>query len=235
MKPRIGLTTRYETVDGRERINLLPAYADAVVAGGGTPLLLPPPGDDAGVEALLDACDGLLATGGGDLDPALWGEARHPKTKMIHPRRQRSDLGLIALADKRRMPVLGICLGCQEIAVSRGGSLIQHAADEPGATIEHSRPTDMRSTHPVTIEPDSLLARVVGREPLDANTSHHQAIREPGRGMRIVARSADGIVEAIEAEEDGRFLLAVQWHPEYFCDKPRHLALFEALCRAAAS
>ena len=229
------MTTGYETVDGKERISLLPLYVDAVAAGGGTPLPLPPPADGGQLDALLDACDGLLATGGGDLDPALWGEARHPKTTVIHPRRQRADLGLIALADKRRMPVLGICLGCQEIAVSRGGSLIQHAADEPGATIEHSRPTDMRSTHPVTIEPDSLLARVVGMEPLDVNTSHHQAIRNPGRGMRIVARSADGIVEAIETMEAGRFLLAVQWHPEYFCDKPRHLALFEALCRAAAS
>lgn len=235
MRPRIGLTTSFQEFYGEERVNLLPFYADAVAAAGGAPLLLPPFGEDRRLqEALLDACDGLLATGGRDLDPALWGGAEHPKTERVHPRRQMADLGLISLAWKRRMPVLGICLGCQELAVSRGGSLFQHVADETGGAIEHEKPDALRfPLHRVTIEPGSMLARIIGGRPLKVNTSHHQAIRDPGRGMRVVARSPDGMVEGVETTETGRFFLGVQWHPEYLCRFPRHFALFKALCMAA--
>jgi putative glutamine amidotransferase len=160
----------------------------------------------------------------------------------MDPRRQEADLALLKEADARGLPVLAVCLGIQELAVHRGGTLIQHIPDVPNAA-RHDGTTQRPVTHVVTIEADSLLAEVVGPEPastageaggpLETNSRHHQAVREPGRGMRIVARSADGLIEAIESEDRGRFVLGVQWHAEDLIAEPRHLALFKALCEWA--
>ena len=230
------------------------AYVRAVRKAGGEPLVLqplesgPPPAN-----RLADA-DGLLLAGGRDLDPALWDEPKHPKTLLVDPRRQEADLALLKEADARRLPVFAVCLGIQELAVHRGGTLIQHIPDEPNAA-KHDGTTQRPVTHIVTIEADSLLARIVGPEPastagppaarsrkadeaggpLETNSRHHQAVREPGRGMRIVARSEDGLIEAIESEDRHRFVLGVQWHAEDLVAEPRHLALFVALCRAAGA
>jgi len=234
MKPRIGITAGFGTLDGRPRAHVPAAYIDAVSAGGGAAVVLAPPGDEADVPAALGAVDGLLLSGGDDLDPALWGEARHPEARVIDPRRQRWDLVLIAEADARGLPVLGICLGCQEMAVARGGRLIQHLPDEPGAHLDHGSGGRPRARHPVEVAAGSLLAGIVGAGALQANSTHHQAVREPGRDLRIVARSPDGVIEGIEDPSPGRFFLSVQWHPEDLVAEPRHRALFEALSRAAA-
>jgi len=208
------------------------AYVRAVHKAGGNPLVLqplesgPPPAN-----RLADA-DGLLLAGGRDLDPALWGEPKHPKTRLMEPRRQEADLALLKEADARGLPVLAVCLGIQELAVHRGGTLIQHVPDEPNAE-KHDGTTQRPVTHVVVIEADSLLAEIVGPVPLDANSRHHQAVREPGRGMRVVARSEDGLIEATESEDRGRFVLGVQWHAEDLTHEPRHLALFKALCESA--
>jgi putative glutamine amidotransferase len=234
MRPRIAMTGDLGLLDGRQRVHLPYAYVEAVVAAGGAPVVLPP-ADGAAPEELLAAVEGLLLIGGGDLDPSLWGEPKHPKTETIDPRRQRSDLALLAAAEACGMPVLGICLGIQEMAAHRGGRLIQHVQDEKSATIEHSGSGRTRAMHNVVIEPDSLLARVLRCESVVVNSSHHQAVGEAGRGMRIVARSPDGFIEGIEDAAPGRFFLGIQWHPETLIDRPPHLALFEALCRAAAA
>jgi len=232
MRPRIAMTASYGTVDGRLRVHVPAAYVEAVAAAGGVPIVLPAHAEGAAPEEWLQAADGILLTGGDDLDPALWGEARHAKTVLIDPRRQRADLALLAAAEAHGTPVLGICLGCQEMAVHRGGRLIQHVPDEP-AMIDHGGGGRPRAMHTVAVEPDSLLALLVGDEPLEVNSTHHQAVREAGRAMRIVARGPDGGIEAIEDPTPGRFFLGVQWHPEDLCDRPRHLALFQALVRRA--
>jgi putative glutamine amidotransferase len=232
MRPRIALTAGLSVLGDRQRVHLPVAYVDAVVAAGGAPIVFPP-ADEAEAGELLGAAAGLILTGGGDLDPDLWGEARHAKTDPIDPRRQRSDLRLVAAADARGLPVLGICLGIQEMAVHRGGGLIQHMPDEPGAAFDHASGWP-RAMHNLSVEADSLLARILGAVSAVVNTSHHQAVREPGRGMRVVARGPDGFIEAIEDPTPGRFFLGVQWHPEDLIDRRPHLALFEALCRAAA-
>ena len=251
MKPRIALTAgltrvdlgpRYRTYGEvaaesglQEKVQVRVDYVDVVEAAGGEPVVLAPLPGEARARRLLDVADGLLLTGGEDLNPQLWGERPHPETSRIDTRRQQSDLELVHVADAAGVPVLGICLGCQEMAVSRGGRIIQHVPDEGGPVIVHSSGTHPRATHPVMIEPRSLLGQIVGAERLLVNSGHHQAVRDPGRGMRIVARSPDGIIEAIEDPAPGRFFLGVQWHPEDLRDEPAHLALFEALCRAAAT
>jgi putative glutamine amidotransferase len=233
MRPRIALTASLSTLDGCERVHLPVAYVEAVAAGGGTPVVLPP-GEGTRAEELLAVADGLLLIGGPDLDPCLWGEPRHARTALLDPRRQRSDLALVAAADAAGMPVLGICLGIQEMAVHRGGRLIQHVPDELGVMLEHAASGRPRLMHNVAIEPGTLLARILRADSVVVNSTHHQAVREPGRGMRIVARSPDGVIEGLEDPTPGRFFLGVQWHPEDLIDRPPHLALFEALCRAAA-
>ena len=208
------------------------AYVRAVRKAGGNPLVLSPPESGPPPPDRLEGADGLLLAGGRDLDPALWGEAKQPATLLMDPRRQASDLALLVEADARGLPVLAVCLGIQELAVHRGGTLIQHIPDEPNAA-RHDGTTQRPVTHVVVIEADSLFAEIVGPEPLDANSRHHQAVRRPGCGMRVVARSEDGLIEAIESEDRDRFVLGVQWHAEDLVAEPRHLALFKALCERA--
>jgi putative glutamine amidotransferase len=233
MKPRIGITAGLGEIDGRQRVHVPAAYVDAVAGAGGVPVILAP-ADEAAAGDALDGVNGLLLTGGNDLDSRLWGEPLHPKAVIIDPRRQRWDLRLIAVADERRMPVLGICLGCQELAVSRGGRLIQHVPEEKGDTVDHGGGGRPRAMHTAQVDAGSLLASFVGEGRLEVNSTHHQAIREPGRGLRVVARSPDGVIEGVEDPSPDRFFLGVQWHPEDLCDQPPHRALFQALCRVAA-
>jgi putative glutamine amidotransferase len=233
MKPRIGITASLGQLDGRLRVHVPAAYVEAVAGAGGAAVILAP-ADEAAAGNALDAVHGLLLTGGDDLDPRLWGEPPHPKSVIIDPRRQRWDMRLIAVADERRLPVLGICLGCQELAVSRGGRLIQHVPDEKGGAADHGGGGRPRAIHTAEILPGSLLASFVGAGMLEVNSTHHQAICEPGRGLRIVARSPDGIIEGVEDPAPDRFFLGVQWHPEDLCDQPPHRALFQALCRVAS-
>ena len=209
------------------------AYIRAVAAAGGEPVVFEPLPDEAAVEVRLGEVDGVLLTGGRDLDPALWGEPRHAETRPMAFDRQRTDLALIRLADARGVPVLGLCLGIQEMAVVRGGVLHQHVPDIGGTVCHSGGVGKPRLKHTVKIEAGSLLARIVGPGPLEVNSTHHQAVREPGRGMTVVARSDDGVIEAIEDPAPGRFFLGVQWHPEDLLDEPPHRALFEALVRAS--
>jgi len=232
MRPRIAIATDLALADGERRIQLRAAYAEAVSAGGGEPVLVSPVSGDKST-ALPGFADGLLLTGGRDLDTAAWGEPMHPEARPMDSVRQKADLALLAAADACGMPVFAICLGCQEMAAHRGGRLIQHLPDEPGTLLEHGGTGRPRTTHPVNITPDSLLARVVGAQPIEVNSRHHQAVREPGRGLAVVGRAPDGVVEAIEDPAAGRFWLGVQWHPEDLTDRPEHVALFTALCHAA--
>jgi putative glutamine amidotransferase len=233
MKPRIGITASLGQLDGRRGVHAPAAYVDAVAGAGGVPIVLAP-ADEAAAGDALAGVHGLLLTGGNDLDPRLWGESPHPETVIIDPYRQSWDLRLIAVAEERRLPVLGICLGCQELAVSRGGRLIQHVPQGQGAAaLDHGGGGRPRAMHTAQVDAGSLLASLVGAGELEVNSTHHQAIGEPGRGLRVVARSPDGIPEGVEDPSPDRFFLGVQWHPEDLCDQPPHRALFQALCRAA--
>jgi len=234
MRPRIAVTAGLADLEGKRRIHLPLAYADAVRAAGGEPILLPPPREGEPLPPVERLADGLLLSGGDDLDPTAWGEPLHPAARPVDPRRQRADLGLLEAADAVGMPVLGICLGMQEMAVHRGGRIIQHLPDAPGEGLDHGgagRP----QVHPVRVEAGSLLARLVGAESIEVGSTHHQAVRDAGRGMRTAACAPDDVIEAVEDVSPGRFFLGVEWHPERMMDRPAHAALLEGLCGAAAA
>lgn len=139
----------------------------------------------------------------------------------------------LALADAAGMPVLGICLGCQEMAVHRGGRLIQHVPDEFSGVCHQTPGSAADPLHEVEVAPGSLLARIVGEGHLEVNSSHHQAVREAGRDLRVTARSPDGLIEAVEDASPGRFFVGVQWHPERLFGRRQHLAIFAAFVDAA--
>jgi putative glutamine amidotransferase len=240
MRPLIGISAHQVLVgDGdvqtfHEVVSV--AYVKAVRKAGGVPMLLPcvDPDDAAG---LLERVDGLLMTGGGDVDPASYGAASvDPRTNGVDPSRDARDIALCRVAVERDVPTLAICRGSQVLNVALGGTLHQHVDKH----FELSRYNEL--VHDVEIEASSMLAGWLGAtsprahegvpRALGVNTLHHQATATVGPDARIVARADDGTIEGIEAV--GARAVGVQWHPEMLRHRPEHLALFEALVRLGA-
>ncbi|GAA1978712.1 gamma-glutamyl-gamma-aminobutyrate hydrolase family protein [Nocardioides panacihumi] len=226
--PLIGLTTyREQAAWGvwRQRADLLPTqYAGAVESVGGVPLLLPPVGVPGAAEAVVARLDGLVVSGGADVDPSRYRSQPHPRTAGWRADRDAWELALLDAADAAGLPVLGVCRGMQLMAVHAGGSLDQHTPDLVGHE-EHSPGGDAFGTTSVATAPGSRLAALVG-EKLTVSCHHHQSVRE-APGFQAVATAADGTLEAIEAPTD-RFYLAVQWHPETVADIGLLAGLMEA-------
>ena len=232
-RPVIGITT--DTHDKPDQYESPMAYAQSVEKAGGLPLLLPYKTDVSLIPQLVDLLDGILFSGGNDLDPATWGETYHPKTVPVDPDRQRFEMALLAEVERRRMPALGICMGCQLMNVYRGGSLIQFLPDQPRQRmLEHRKIDNQWSRHEVQVEPQSLVAKTVGKTQFIANSSHKQAINNIGRGLQKIGLSPDGVIEGVEDPSFPLFL-GVQWHPERLSDEPEHLALFKLLVEKAAN
>ncbi len=231
-RPRIGVTL--DADPSRGRYELPAGYVDAVLAAGGLPILLPhAPESAAGYLALLD---GLVVTGGAfDVPPELYGEARRETCGPTKPERTAFEKDLLEAALAARLPVLGVCGGMQLLNVVRGGTLYQDLVADAGlAGHEQPAPKDAPS-HEARIAPGTLLAGLVGPAPLPVNSTHHQAVREPGAGVLVSARAPDGVAEAIELP-DLPFALGVQWHPEACLrHDPRHAALYRGLVQAAGN
>ncbi len=241
MRPVIGITSNFNLNDEnpqRPQSYLLAGYSDAVFAVGGLPYMIPvpPEWDDALLDEILARCDGLMFTGGYDLDPRRFGQQPHARTHLIHPRRDRFELDFFRRADEQKLPIFGSCLGHQVAHVARGGRLIQHVDDlDLSPAVCHHHANEENAFHDVLIEPDTRLAQIVGGARLEVSSRHHQIVdgEHPGTGLRTVAVSADGVIEASE-DYDERFLLTVQWHPEDLLDRAEHLDLFAALVDEAA-
>jgi gamma-glutamyl-gamma-aminobutyrate hydrolase PuuD len=235
MLPLIGVSTYVADVawsNWERRAAVLPAsYFELVAAAGGRPLLVPPTstapdGPAAGADQVIGVLDGLVLTGGGDVDPAAYGEEPDPEVGGVNPDRDASERALLAAALEADVPVLAICRGCQVLNVYLGGTLHQHLPDFIG-NLDHRKVAMEFENVDVATEPGTRTADVFGPT-TTVRCSHHQAIRNLGRDLVVTARAGDGVVEAVELPS-ARFVLAVQWHPEEAMD-PRP---FEALVRAA--
>jgi putative glutamine amidotransferase len=212
---------------------LLPQhYCAQVAAAGGVPVLLPPL---PGVERAVGRLDGLVLSGGADVDPGQYGAGAHQRTYGVRPDRDAAEAALLAAALDQGLPLLGICRGLQVINVARGGTLHQHLPDLVGHT-DHGPTPGAYGAHPVRVRPGSKLAEVLGRTEVGGvPTHHHQAIDRLGDGLTAVAWTPDGVIEAVELDAPGSpFALAVQWHPEAGTDPSLFRALVTAASRAVA-
>ena len=228
---RIGVTP--SGAEGR-KLMINQDYLEAVYRAGAVPVLFPLTGDGRETAELLSRVDGLLLTGGEDVDPALYGEEKRPCCGGISEARDAMEIPLCRLAVQRDLPLLAICRGLQVLACALGGTLYQDIAEEFSPALAHvrnDRPLD--PVHEVSVSAGSGLLAVTGRRTLSVNSRHHQAVRLPGKGMIVTAKAPDGTVEAAELPGN-RFALGVQWHPEALSSRyPEHQALFDALVRAA--
>jgi putative glutamine amidotransferase len=247
-KPLIGVTpdthggSRIRTRAPTEKVlYVYDMYVRAVQDHGAVAAVLPVTLDRRAVRDTLVRLDGLLLIGGNfDVPPELYGEQPIPQLGIVKRARSEYELELIAAALRRSLPILGICGGMQAVNVALGGSLYQDLQTQRPRSREHQQAARKdRISHRVTVEPRTLLHRIVsrtrGRRPLriGVNSTHHQAIKAVGRGLTVNARAADGIVEGIESAAH-EFVLGVQWHPELlYATHETHARLFRALVRAA--
>ncbi len=217
------------------KITINQDYVEAVLRAGGTPVLFPVTDDRERLGRLLDRVDGLMLTGGVDVDPAEYGEGKLACCGECSAPRDAMEFPLCAEALARRMPVLAICRGMQLLSCVLGGSLYQDLAEQFGTALVHPRYDAAGDpVHTVTVRPGTLLSSITDKSLLDVNSRHHQGIREPGKGLRVSAVAPDGLIEGIELP-DAPFVLGVQWHPESLSDRyPVHQKLFDAFVRACA-
>lgn len=213
MKPIIGLCPLWD--DDKKSVWMLPNYMDAVLDSGGVPLVLPLSDDDDVIKTVSHNIDGLLITGGHDVNPSLYNAERTPECGLSCDIRDSMDIKLTGLMLELHKPILGICRGIQVLNVALGGSLYQDLRSEHPSEIEHhmSAPYD-RAIHSVSIDTTSRLFRIVKEETLPVNSYHHQAIRDLSPRLKAVAWSDDGLTEGVEMPDE-RFAIGVQWHPEY--------------------
>jgi putative glutamine amidotransferase len=232
MAVRIGITATSNVIDGRPVEELTRAYVSSVVRAGGMPLMLPVL-DPELAPAMVEGIDGLLLSGGGDIEPIRYGEPAAPEVDGVDRARDAWELALVAAAIERSVPVLGICRGAQVLNVAAGGTLVQHLPDHT-EQVHRDRERYGEVVHGVRITRGSRLARAMGRARVGVNTLHHQAVDQVGLGLEAVAWGPDGFVEAVESVAHAR-LLGVQWHPELLADVPGHPELFRWLVDEAAA
>lgn len=218
-RPLVGLTAKLAADNGDTYYKLDRNYVEAVLAAGGEPIILPFAGRKPEAARWLDRVAGVVFTGGPDINPVRWSEPLHPKASLMHADKETSDFLYAGEALRRDLPVLAICLGCQEINVALGGSLHQHIEGHDGG-----------KEHGVEVA-ESKLRDLVGRSPA-VNSYHHQAINRLGRGLKVTART-DGVIEAIESKKH-RWVVGVQWHPERIASRPEQKKLFRAFVAEAA-
>ncbi len=231
----IGVSTSITIDKHPERAYVNSAYLHAIQQAGGVPVPLPPQLSAASLERIVGELSGLLLTGGGDVDPARFGEAPHSTLSEVTPTRDTLETSAVQIALERRLPILGVCRGIQVLNVALGGSLFQDVGTDPGTQLQHSQtePRD-QPTHKVKVEPRSRLAQILGTDEIEVNSMHHQAVKSLGRGLIAVAWAPDQIIEGVEDTDPSRFVLGVEWHPEELVGHSEPARrLFAALVAAA--
>jgi putative glutamine amidotransferase len=227
--PIIGITTYHRNELGD--FHLPGTYIEAVQRANGIPVLLPPTSGD--LLPLLDRLDGLIFSGGGDIDPNFYNSVGHPSIYLVDAERDRFELALAIAALTVDIPILGICRGMQVLNVATGGDLFPHVPDYYGDRLLHRLDHPRRPIeHAVQLEPNSRLSTLVGASNIQVVSWHHQAVQTIAPVWQVVARAADGLIEAMEHQHHP-WMIAVQWHPELSPDDPVHQRLFQALVSAA--
>jgi putative glutamine amidotransferase len=233
-RPLIGINTDFfaatKTYSAHARVNA--GYFDAVLAAGGLPILLPPMGKEPEIEALLDKLDGVVLTGGLDMDPRRNGQAMSNSIQPMADRRDASDRILVRRVVERQMPVLAIGVGMQQLNVQTGGTMFLHLPLDVPKALPHFDPTGAPHRHIILLEANTRIDEIYGGGELRVNSRHHQAVSTLGKGMRIGAKSPDGVIEAIESDEQDWFCLGVQWHPEADTASALDMQLFECFVQA---
>jgi putative glutamine amidotransferase len=235
-KPVIGISSfRTDSSLGYHFISVTEAYFEAIYAAGALPVILPVGLSNTDLDTLRGSVDGIILTGGGDINPDLFKGEPHPRVARIDDDRDRADLHLAKSIIDNRVPFLAICRGMQVLNVCLGGTLYTHVSDQhPGADRHDYWPEFPRDriSHPIRVEEGSTLSEILGQPIVPVNSLHHQGIRDLADGLKPTAYAPDGLIEAVELENHP-FGLAVQWHPEWLTAEHSMPALFDALVKAA--
>jgi putative glutamine amidotransferase len=237
--PLIGVSTSLTIGRYPERAYVNAAYLHAIQQAGGVPVPLPPHLSAASRAELGKLLHGVLLTGGGDVDPARFSEPPHATTAGVSEARDVLEIDLSRWAIDERVPLLAICRGVQVLNVALGGSLYQDVPSEPGSALDHGQKARQESArglpaHRVKVQDGSRLAGILGALEVEVNSFHHQAIKRLGHGLKDVAWAPDSVIEGVELDDDARFVVGVQWHPEEMAaHDPAARGLFAALVARA--
>jgi putative glutamine amidotransferase len=209
-------------------------YFDTVSKGGGLPIILPPLGAEREFRALLGRCHGFILSGGLDMDPRRQQLPSHPSLQPMSQRREVSDNVLIRCILDMRLPVLAIGLGMQQLNIALGGNLYLHLPADLPLAMPHRDNSGGPHRHAVLIEPGTRLETIYGEPEIRVNSDHHQAVQRLGTDLRVSARAADGVIEAIETTDPDWFCIGVQWHPESETASALDMQIFDGFIQACA-
>ncbi len=236
MQPIIGITAGKDSSDtGIQKVCLIDKYSHAISASGGIPFVIPPDIPSHTIETIISRVDGIMITGGGDIDTRRFNGQDHPRVYGVDIDRDNLEIGLVLAAGSSAKPLLGICRGIQIINVALGGDLYTDIQDQKTDPLKHDWFPDYprnRLSHSVEIKSGSLLYKILEISITDVNSLHHQAIRNLSNKLSAIAFAPDGIIEAVEIK-DHPFFLGVQWHPEWLFDLETTQKLFKAFIDTA--
>lgn len=232
--PLIGINADFVPASKQTKahLRLHNGYFDAVLNAGAVPVVIPPLAKEEQFDAVLDHLDGVILSGGLDMDPKRCAQASHPSVQPMAERRELSDRILIKRIMDRQIPLLAIGLGMQQLNVACGGNLYLHLPEDMPRSMPHREKSDGPHRHAVILESNTRVEEIYGDGELLVNSDHHQAVRQVGTNLRVAARAPDGVIEAIEAVDPGWFCVGVQWHPEASSASALDLQLFECFLQA---
>ncbi len=235
-KPLIGLTPAYYEHKEMDRSILGKSYTDSIQKAGGLPVLIPPIIDKSDLVQLIQRLDGIVLTGGDDLNPEYYGEVAQPLTpKPFHPRRGKHDQQVFEIVWEQKIPTLAICLGMQEVNVFLGGSLYQDIPAQMENAQIHKIGDWFEARHDISVKRDSFLYQISEQTQVNTNSAHHQAIKQVADELVVMGSTTDRIIEVLEPEDRSIPLLAVQWHPESETNDAVGIELFKWLIAKASS
>lgn len=236
-RPLIGINSDYRaTAKGRAPQTFLHSgYYDCLLSAGAVPVVIPPLTKADDLNPILDRLDGVLLTGGDDMDPRKMGLAPHPSITVMNDRRENADRLLIKLLQQRKLPVLGVGVGMQQLNVLNGGGLYVHLPEDLPRSIPHRDPQGGVHRHIVVMEPGTRMEEIYGPGEIRVNSYHHQGVRKLAPAFRAAALAPDGLIEAFEGKDPSWWVTGVQWHPENEGGISLDTQLIEAFTEAAAS